>query len=95
MAHFIGTNFVAKAPADGYTLLYVPSSFSFAQLVIKSTGGYDARNDFTAIIEVGESPMFLVTGGSTGFKSFQDVTAAAKTRKMELQRYGLDTSYRR
>ena len=32
----IGSAFVAKAPADGYTLLLAPSTFSIAQLVLKT-----------------------------------------------------------
>jgi tripartite-type tricarboxylate transporter receptor subunit TctC len=81
-AGVLGTNFVAKAPADGYTLLFVPGSFSFAQLVVKSPGGYDALNDFAPIIEVGKTPMFLVTGGGSGIKTFKDAVAAAKSKRM-------------
>jgi tripartite-type tricarboxylate transporter receptor subunit TctC len=81
-AGVLGTNFVAKAAPDGYTLLFVPGSFSFAQLVVKSPGGYDALNDFAPVIEIGKTPMFLVTGGESGFKTFKDVVAAAKSKKM-------------
>ena len=34
----IGSAYVAKAPADGYTLLLAPSTFSIAQLVLKTNG---------------------------------------------------------
>lgn len=84
-AGIIGTNFVAKAPSDGYTLLLTPSSIAFAQLVIKTgpAGGYDALNGFAPIIEVGTSPVFLVTGSNSGFKTFKDAAMAAKSRKMD------------
>ncbi len=83
-AGVIGTNFVARSPADGYTLLFTPSSIAFANLVVKTgpTGGYDAVNDFTPIIEVGNSPIFLYTGSGTGYKSFNDAAVAAKTKKL-------------
>lgn len=84
-AGVIGTTFVAKAPADGYTLLFTPSSIAFAQLVVKSGGSasYDPLTGFHPIIEIGKSPVFLVTGAGTGFKSFRDVAAAARTRKLD------------
>lgn len=83
-AGIIGTNFVAKAPADGYTLLFVPGSISFAPLVVKPgpNGGYHPLNDFTPIVEVGKTPVFLVTGSSSGFKTFQEVATAARNKKM-------------
>src|SRR6478752_119755 len=49
----IGTSYVAKAPADGYTLLMAPSTVSIATLVVKTGNGnaYDVLNDFTPIIQ--------------------------------------------
>ena len=35
----IGSDAVAKAPADGYTLLFVPSTFAIAQLTLKVGAG--------------------------------------------------------
>ncbi|WP_077002509.1 tripartite tricarboxylate transporter substrate binding protein [Variovorax sp. KK3] len=74
----IGSSFVAKAPADGYTLLLAPSTFSIAQLVLKtgSSTGYDVLNGFTPIVETGTLPLFLVAGAASNFKSFKDVQAA-------------------
>ena len=80
----IGSSFVAKAPADGYTLLLTPGSLPYAQLVLKvgPNGGYDALNGFTPIIQAGSVPLFLVAGANSGFKSFKDVVAAAKGGKV-------------
>jgi len=84
-AGVIGTTFVAKAPADGHTLLFTPSSIAFAQQVSKvgGSGGYDPLNGFASIVEVGKSPVFLVTGGGSGYKSFKDAATAAKTKKLD------------
>ncbi|MCY1289721.1 Tripartite tricarboxylate transporter family receptor [compost metagenome] len=84
-AGVIGTNYVAKAPAAGYTLLFAPGSISFANLVVKvgPNGAYDPLHDFTPIIAVGNTPVFLVTGSNSGFKTFRDVAAAAKSKTME------------
>ncbi len=80
----IGSSYVAKASADGYTLLLAPSTFSIAQLVLKTgTGsGYDVLHGFTPIVETGTLPLFLVAGSGTGIKTFKDTVAAAKSQPL-------------
>ncbi|HSW17704.1 MAG TPA: tripartite tricarboxylate transporter substrate binding protein [Ramlibacter sp.] len=80
----IGARFVAGAPADGYTLLYTPSSFAFVQFVVKTepSVSYDPLNGFTPIIEAGRAPVFLVTSSTSGFKTFQEAALAAKTTRL-------------
>ena len=80
----IGSSYVAKAPADGYTLLLAPSTFSIAQLVLKTNGSasYDVLNGFTPIVQTGTLPLALVVSSSTGFKSFKEAMAAAKTQEL-------------
>ena len=62
----IGNAFVAKAAADGYTLLLTPSTISIAQLVVKASPStaYDVLNDFTPIIQTATQPLFLVSGAA-------------------------------
>ena len=57
----IAAEVVSKAPADGYTLLLAPSTFSIAQLVLKtgSGSGYDVVNGFTPIIQTALQPLFI------------------------------------
>jgi tripartite-type tricarboxylate transporter receptor subunit TctC len=80
----IGSNMVAKAPADGYTLLLAPSTFSIAQLVLKTSGAgsYDVLNGFTPIIQTGTLPLALVASSTSGLKSFKDVQAASKSQEL-------------
>ena len=77
----IGSSYVAKAPADGYTLLVAPSTFSIAQIVLKTGAGagYDVVNGFTPIIQTALMPLFLVSGPASGAKSLKDVVVTAKS----------------
>ncbi|NVM90816.1 tripartite tricarboxylate transporter substrate binding protein [Variovorax sp. SG517] len=78
----IGSAYVSKAVPDGYTLLLAPSTFSIAQLVLKTNGsGYDVLNGFTPIVQTGSQPLFLVAGGNSGLSSVKDAVAAAKGGK--------------
>ncbi|MFV0673926.1 Bug family tripartite tricarboxylate transporter substrate binding protein [Variovorax sp. tm] len=78
----IGSAYVSKAAPDGYTLLLAPSTFSIAQLVLKTNGsGYDVLNGFTPIVQTGSQPLFLVAGGNSGLSTLKDAVAAAKGGK--------------
>jgi len=80
----IGNSFVAKAPADGYTLLFTPNTFSIAPLVLKAGSGavYDPLNDFTPIILAGTQSLFVVATTASGVTSLKDLVAAAKGGKI-------------
>lgn len=52
----IGAGAVAKAPADGYTLLFNASTFVTAPMTMKSVP-YDVVKDFTAIAFVAKAPL--------------------------------------
>ena len=57
----IGTQKVARASADGYTLLFaVASPLNVAPLVAPSAVRYDTFKDFTPIATVGVSPFVLI-----------------------------------
>jgi tripartite-type tricarboxylate transporter receptor subunit TctC len=78
----IGSRHVSRAPADGYTLLMTPGSIAFAPLVLKvgAEQGYDPLTGFTPIIQTGKVPLFIVTGATSGLKTFKDAVEATKTR---------------
>lgn len=80
----IGNAYVAKAPADGYTLLFTPNTISIATLVLKAGSGaaYDVLNDFTPIIQAGSQSLFLVVNKDTGITSVKDLMAQAKAGKL-------------
>src|SRR6516164_9845484 len=75
----IGPAMVAKAEADGYTILLHSSSLS-SQVVLHRTLPYDPIRDFAPVVVFGIQPNVLVAAPSTGFKTVADLVAAAKAR---------------
>lgn len=74
----IGTAFVAKAPADGYTLLETTNSHNINPLIYKNPG-YDPRKDFAAVVQLTEAPSVLVTNPRTPYRSLNDLLSAARS----------------
>jgi tripartite-type tricarboxylate transporter receptor subunit TctC len=75
----IGTDLVAKAPADGYTLLVV--SFAFAVLPsLQSRLPYDTVKDFAPVVLAASTPNFLVAAPGLGAKSVKELLALAKAK---------------
>lgn len=75
----IGASSVAKADADGYTLLASGSSHTIAPALYPKLG-YDPARDFAAVIPFGISPNVLVVSPASSFKTANDLVAAAKAR---------------
>ncbi len=75
----IGTAAVAKADADGYTLLANGSAHTIAPALYKSLA-YDPARDFIPVVPVGISPAVLVVSPAKGIKTAQALVAAAKAR---------------
>jgi tripartite-type tricarboxylate transporter receptor subunit TctC len=73
---------VARAPADGYTLLFVPSTFAIAQHTLKPTPhtAHDVSKDFTPIIKAGNVPL-LAVGPATGPKDIKVLLGEARAGK--------------
>jgi tripartite-type tricarboxylate transporter receptor subunit TctC len=82
-AGIIGTKSVIAAPADGYTLLYTPSSLSLTVAVHK-TAPYDVGKDLTPIINVAVSPYALVVHTSLAVRNLQEFIAYAKANPDKL-----------
>jgi tripartite-type tricarboxylate transporter receptor subunit TctC len=73
----IGTDAVAKAPADGYTLLAASSGpVSISPLFSKTP--YDSDKDFAPIAMLGLSPYLLVTGMDFPAKDARELVALVK-----------------
>ena len=74
----IGNNFVAKSPADGYTILVTPLPFSALPALYEKKLPYDALNDFQALILAGIANNVLATRKDLGLKNVDELIAYAK-----------------
>ena len=74
----IGSALVARAPADGYTLLLVAPDLAINESLMASRLSYDARKDFSPVIRAAWSPMVLVTHPSVPAKNVSEFLALAK-----------------
>jgi tripartite-type tricarboxylate transporter receptor subunit TctC len=79
----IGTALVAKAPADGYTLL-VSSSAHVTNPQLYNNPPYDAVKDFIAVAPLARLVNVLVVAPSAGVKSVSELIAAAKAKPGQL-----------
>ncbi len=79
----VGSSYVANAIPDGYTLLFAPSTFATAPLVLKQAGSvsYNPITKFTPIIQMSTSSLLMVANPSTGFKNLGDVIRASQNGK--------------
>jgi tripartite-type tricarboxylate transporter receptor subunit TctC len=75
----IGAAFVAKAPADGYTFLFVFDTQAVNPSLIPNLP-FDTVKDFAPVMLVGTAPMAVATNPAKPFKTFGDVVAAAKAK---------------
>ncbi len=75
----IATGLVAKADADGYTLLATSSAHTIAPSLF-ATLGYEPQRDFAAVIPLGATPFVLVVPPVKGFKTARELVAAANAR---------------
>jgi tripartite-type tricarboxylate transporter receptor subunit TctC len=74
----IGGAAVAKAPADGYMLLFgTPSPIAINQLMYKGLS-YDSAKDFTPVVLVARSPLIITARLDFPAKNFEDLIAYAK-----------------
>lgn len=73
----IASDFTAKAPADGYTLLMTTTNHSANPALIKNLP-YDSVNDFSMISLLADLPGVLLVHPSDKFNTFQEFIAYAK-----------------
>jgi len=79
----IGVDMVAKAPADGLTLLTVANSFCVNQTLVKKLP-YDGLRDFKPVALMGLSEHVLAAHPSLGLKTLADLKALASKRAGQL-----------
>ncbi|HZV58265.1 MAG TPA: tripartite tricarboxylate transporter substrate-binding protein, partial [Sphingobium sp.] len=73
----IGTDFVAKAPPDGSTILIISANHYVLPWIYKNLP-FDAQNDFAPVASFGSSTLAVVVAPDSPYRSIQDVVAQAK-----------------
>ena len=81
------TEFVAKSPADGYTLLFSSLSLLVNHALVDSKVNYDPFKDFAPISNAANLPMVIVTSPQSPFNTMPELLALAKAKKDEIS-YG-------
>jgi tripartite-type tricarboxylate transporter receptor subunit TctC len=79
----IGANIVAKADPDGYTIL-AHSSAHVATPAIYPNAPYNTANDFITVAAMGSSPNIVVVAPDKGYKTLQELIAAAKAKNGQM-----------
>lgn len=75
----IGTDVVAKAPADGYTLLMMSNTHTVNETLVP-TKPFALMRDFVAVAPVNYSDLVLVTHPSLPVKNLQELLKLAKEK---------------
>jgi tripartite-type tricarboxylate transporter receptor subunit TctC len=74
----VATEYVAKSPPDGYTLLVGASGAMAINPAVYAKLSYDSIRDFVPISELGSFPLILIVNAASPLKSVADLVAFAK-----------------
>ena len=90
----IGTELVAKAPADGYTLLLMSNTQTVNETLLASKP-YELLRDFVPVAPINSSDLVLVANPSAGVNSVKELVAKAKAQpgKLTYASSGTGTPY--
>ena len=83
----IGAELVARAPADGYTLLFCSTATHATSPQLMSRVPYDPFKDFEPIVLLATSPVLAAASNNLGVTSIKELVAAAKANPGKLS-YG-------
>jgi tripartite-type tricarboxylate transporter receptor subunit TctC len=81
----IGAQLVARAAADGYTLLLSSIATHALAPALYSKPGYDPVKDFDPITTLAVAPTLCVAAPSVAVKSIKELIAAAKAKPDEIR----------
>ncbi len=77
---FIATTAVAKAPADGYTLLMAHTGEFAVNPALFDNIPYELERDFAPITMVSDAPMLYLAKAQAPFNNFRELIDAAKAK---------------
>lgn len=76
----LGARLVAKAPADGYTLLLGQTGEMAINGTAMKNPGYDTLKDFRGVALVGDAPLVLAVPANSPFKNLAELIQAARAK---------------
>ncbi|MEI6768613.1 MAG: tripartite tricarboxylate transporter substrate binding protein [Betaproteobacteria bacterium] len=79
----LGANYVAKAPADGHTLLFATSTF-VTNASLDDGLPFDADKDFAPVALIGKGPILIVSTKKLGLKTLQEFLAYARKNPQDI-----------
>jgi tripartite-type tricarboxylate transporter receptor subunit TctC len=80
----IGAESVARAPADGYTLLFTTASLAINATLSKSTIKFDPLKDLAPVVWVSSTPLVLIVHPGVAAKSAEELTELARKKPSAL-----------
>ncbi len=84
----IGSREVAKAPADGYMLLFTYAAAQVVNQSLYASAGYDGAKDFAAVAQIGSGGNFLVVSQDFPARNMQEFLAELRKRPVDSTSYG-------
>ncbi len=76
----LGVDAVAKAPADGYTIVLGQTSNLAINPTLYAKLPYDPQKDLVPIVLLANAPLVMVTGTPTPYKTLADAVNAARAK---------------
>ncbi|TEA76926.1 tripartite tricarboxylate transporter substrate binding protein [Allopusillimonas ginsengisoli] len=77
----VAAQHVASSTADGYTVMFVSSSFAAAP-ALNPKIPYDTLNDFSGVALLGSTPTLVITNSQAGINTLSDLIKQAKSKEL-------------
>ena len=78
----LASEYVARQPADGYTLLYVASAFTINPSLYKQT--FSVEKDFAPVALVAQVPLIIIANNNYPVRTLPELLAAARAQPGQL-----------
>jgi tripartite-type tricarboxylate transporter receptor subunit TctC len=88
----VGAEFVARAAADGYTLMVASNGPMTINPIVNANVTYRPLTDFAPVAMISYVPHVLIVSNKLGVKSIADLIALSKTRPITLATSGVGSA---